>query len=127
MLVVKARHPTEVFEKCFLSTWEYSFMTHIDISKPEGLAKLLGEHFDEGEVKEIMRLAGEKEYKDMLTANTKTALEKGAFGAPWFWLRNGKGEEEPLFGSDRFAYMYRFLGVEFEDVKIKDKGEKARL
>jgi glutathione S-transferase kappa 1 len=127
MLVVKDRHPQEAFEKCFVSTWEYSFMTHIDISKLENLAKLLSEHFDEGEVKEILRLMGTKEYKDKLTANTKKALDLGAFGAPWFWLTNNKGEQEPLFGSDRFAYMYRFLNVEFEDVKIVDKGGKARL
>lgn len=127
MLVVKDRHPQEVFEKCFLSTWDYSFITHVDISKLENLAKLLGEHFEEKEVKEIMRLMATPEYKEKLTANTKKALELGAFGAPWFWLRNAKGEEEPLFGSDRFAYMWRFLGVEFEDVKIVDKGTKARL
>lgn len=127
MLVVKDRHPKEVFEKCFLSTWDYSFITHVDISKTQNLAKLLGEHFDENEVKEIMRLMATPEYKEKLTANTKKALELGAFGAPWFWLRNAKGEEEPLFGSDRFAYMWRFLGVDFEDVKIVDKTAKPRL
>ena len=129
MLVVKDRHPVEIFERCFLSTWEYSFVTHVDISKPDGLRQLLGEHFDAAEVKEIMRLGATPEYKEKLTANTKAALDKGAFGAPWFWLRNDEGKEEPLFGSDRFHYMWRFLGVEFEDVRIVDKeGQgKAKL
>jgi glutathione S-transferase kappa 1 len=127
MLAIKSRHPRSKFEDCFLSTWEYSFITHVDISTPQGLTQLLREHFpgDEGEVQEILRLAGTKEYKEMLTANTKKALELGAFGAPWFWMRNDEGKEEPLFGSDRFAYMYRFMGVEFEDVRIVDK--KAKL
>ena len=96
-------------------------MTHVDISKAENLAKLLAEYFDEGEVKEILRLMATQEYKDKLTGNTKKALGQGAFGAPWFWLKNGKGVEEPLFGSDRWAYMWRFMGVEFEDLKIKEK------
>jgi glutathione S-transferase kappa 1 len=121
MLVVKDRHPQEIFEKCFLSTWTYSFITHVDISKPENLAKLLSEHFDEAEVKEIMKLMTTKQYKDRLTDNTKRALELGAFGAPWFWMTNEQGEQEPLFGSDRWAYMFRFMGVKFDDLKIVDK------
>jgi glutathione S-transferase kappa 1 len=126
MLVVKDRHPQEVFEKCFLDTWIYSFVKHIDISKLDGLAKLLSGHFDEKEVKEIMTLMTTKEYKDKLTGNTKTALEQGAFGAPWFWMMNSQGKQEPLFGSDRWAYMFRFMGVEFEDLKIIDKS-KSKL
>ena len=124
MIVVKERHPQDVFERCFLDTWIYSFVKHIDISKPENLAKLLSEHFDNQEVKEIMRLMATKDYKDKLTENTKKALDQGAFGAPWFWMKNDQGKEEPLFGSDRFAYMFRFMGVEFEDLKIIDKKSK---
>ena len=124
MIVVKERHPQDVFERCFLDTWIYSFVKHIDISKPENLAKLLSEHFDNQEVKEIMKLMATKDYKDKLTENTKKALDQGAFGAPWFWMKNDQGKEEPLFGSDRFAYMFRFMGVEFEDLKIIDKKSK---
>ena len=124
MIVVKERHPQEVFERVFLDEWKYSWVTHLDISKMENLTKLLSEHFDDAEVKEILRLMATKEYKDKLTANTKTALDQGAFGAPWFWLTNDKGESEPLFGSDRWAYMFRFVGVEFEDLKIIDKKPK---
>ena len=125
MIVVKERHSQEVFERVFLDEWKYSWVTHLDISKIENLTKLLSEHFDDAEVKEILRLMATKEYKDRLTANTKTALDQGAFGAPWFWLTNDIGESEPLFGSDRWAYMFRFVGVEFDDLKIVDK--KPRL
>jgi glutathione S-transferase kappa 1 len=128
MLVVKDRHPNEVFEKCWLSTWEYSFIKHIDISKPDGLKQMLGEHFGEEEVKEVMRLMGTKEYKDKLTKNTEKVLQQGAFGAPWFWVRNRDGVEEPFFGSDRFSVMWRFLGIEFEDVKLLPPSkEKSKL
>lgn len=128
MLVVKDRHPREAFEKCFLDTWIYSFVTHVNIQQPENLAKLLGEHFEEAEVEEILRLMATQEYKDMLTGNTKTALARGAFGAPWFWMTNAQGMQEPLFGSDRWAYMWDFMGVEYEDLKIVDKTRgKAKL
>ena len=52
---------------------------------------------------EILKAAGEKEWKDKLLANTQKALDLGAFGAPWFWVRNGEGKEEPFFGSDRYV------------------------
>ena len=121
MIVIKERHSQEAFERCFLDTWIYSFVKHIDISKPENLSQLLSEHFDDQQVKEIMRLMATKAYKDKLTEMTKEALERGAFGAPWFWMKNDQGKEEPLFGSDRWAYMFRFMGVDFEDLKIVDK------
>ena len=44
-------------------------------------------------------------YKQRLNDNTKEALERGAFGCPWFWVCNSKGEEEPFFGSDRYVHF----------------------
>ena len=52
---------------------------------------------------EILKAASEMEWKDKLLANTQKALDLGAFGAPWFWVRNGEGKEEPFFGSDRYV------------------------
>ncbi|RVX74635.1 hypothetical protein B0A52_01761 [Exophiala mesophila] len=128
MIAVKDRHSNEKFEQVFLETWRYSFVTHVNIEKPEGLADLLSKFFDEAEVKEILRLVKTQEYKDKLTANTNEALKQGAFGAPWFKVTNSKGEVEPFFGSDRFHFMWDFLGVEHEDLKIVDKREgKAKL
>lgn len=59
--------------------------------------------FSAKEVDEIMAAAETKEWKDKLLANTQEALDKGAFGAPWFWVRNAEGREEPFFGSDRYV------------------------
>lgn len=50
-----------------------------------------------------MTAAETKEWKDKLLANTQEALDQGAFGAPWFWVRNAEGKEEPFFGSDRYV------------------------
>ena len=74
-----------------------------DVSKPEILAEVLARHFSADDVKRILEAANTQEWKQKLNDNTQRALEKGAFGAPWFWVRNGKGEEEPFFGSDRFV------------------------
>ena len=77
---------------------------HVDLSKPDLLHKTLLEIFTKNEADAIIAAAGTDEWKKKLTANTQKVLDQGAFGAPWFWVRNGKGVEEPFFGSDRYVY-----------------------
>lgn len=74
-----------------------------DVSKPETLAETLQSNFSPDETKTILSSANGAVFKQRLNDNTKEALDRGAFGAPWFWVRNGKGAEEPFFGSDRYA------------------------
>ena len=131
MLYIKAHYPRHTYETTFLSLWEYSFNPkyHINISKPPELRHLLsnttlGNFYSPAEIDQILAGAQSKEYKDLLTDQTKKVVEQyGAFGAPWFWLSKDKGEEEPVFGSDRFVYIYDFLGVPWRDVEIVDKDE----
>lgn len=48
----------------------------------------------------------------MLVAETEKVLGLGAFGSPWFWVRNAKGEQEPFFGSDRLVlFLYPLLFI----------------
>ncbi|KAJ5210997.1 HCCA isomerase/glutathione S-transferase kappa [Penicillium cf. griseofulvum] len=127
MIYIKSHFPREKYEITFLSLWEWMFYKGIDISKPENLAELFQSHgYSDSEVKEIMTAASNPEFKQALTAITQTALDKGAYGAPWFWVRNAEGKEEPFFGSDRFAFMWMYLGLPFQDVSIVEK-EKSRL
>jgi glutathione S-transferase kappa 1 len=77
--------------------WEKS----VDVSKSNSLAQVLSKSYSEDEVRMILEEANSVEYKQTLNDNTKEALERGAFGCPWYWVRNSKGEEEPFFGSDR--------------------------
>lgn len=102
MIYIKQRYPREQFEKTFLLLWEWIFYKNIDISKPENLTTLLQNNgYSDEEVKKILSAASSPEYKEALTANTQRVLDQGAYGAPWFWVRNQEGKEEPFFGSDR--------------------------
>lgn len=70
-----------------------------------------------------MQAANSKEYKDMLTAQTKMVVEKyGAFGCPWMVVTNEKGKKECFFGSDRWGYVWDSLGVEWDDISVRAKG-----
>lgn len=102
MIYIKKNFPQEKFETTFLKLWEWMFYEGIDISKPEQLARLFQSNgFSDVEIKQIFAAASSPEFKQALTANTQAALDKGAYGAPWFWVRNSEGKEEPFFGSDR--------------------------
>lgn len=102
MIYIKRHYHQERYETTFLSLWEWMYHKNIDISKPEHLAELLKSHsYTDREIKDILEAAKSPEYKDALTANTQKALDQGAYGAPWFWVRNNEGKEEPFFGSDR--------------------------
>ncbi|KAF7948709.1 hypothetical protein EAE96_007903 [Botrytis aclada] len=123
---IKSRYSVEVFEKTWLEIFNALWVPpQKNITIPEIFKEFLNGlgMFDEKGVEDIMQKATEKEWKDKLLENTKDALEKGAFGAPWMWVRNAEGKEEPFFGSDRFHFMWRFLGVKFKDIEIV-RGEK---
>ncbi|KAF2109282.1 glutathione S-transferase kappa 1 [Lophiotrema nucula] len=117
LIYVKATHPDHfiaTFRDYFLEMWENG----IDLSKPELLAKVLSKRFKEGEVRQVLEAANSPEWKQNLNANTEEALKRGAFGCPWYWVRNSKGEEEPFFGSDRFHYMWEYLGLPWRDIEL---------
>ncbi|KAJ5923976.1 HCCA isomerase/glutathione S-transferase kappa [Penicillium verhagenii] len=127
LIYIKNNYSREQFEKTFLSLSEWMYHKNIDVSKPEKLAELLRSHgFLDEDIKKILAAAASPEYKEALTANTQKALDLGAYGAPWFWVRNSKGKEEPFFGSDRFAYMWQYLDLPFQDIAIIENG-KAKL
>jgi len=72
-----------------------------DVSNPDVLAKVLQQHFSNDEARKILESANSAPYKQLLNDKTREALDRGAFGCPWFFVRNSKGKEEPFFGSDR--------------------------
>ncbi|KAI1074704.1 thioredoxin-like protein [Whalleya microplaca] len=75
--------------------------------------------FTAAEVAQILRAAAEPEAKDALRRTTDEALARGAFGAPWLWVTDRRtGEAEPFFGSDRWHFVYEFLGLPYRDVAL---------
>ena len=92
-----------------------SFWTppNLNVSKMDVLSKVLAETpaaaggsgtmFSPEEVKAILEGAQSAECKGMLKRTTTEALERGAFGAPYFWVTNAEGKAEPFFGNDRYV------------------------
>ncbi|KAJ3474410.1 hypothetical protein NLG97_g9858 [Lecanicillium saksenae] len=92
---------------------EWQVFAHIESCPgPEAAEKL----FSPADVDKIMN--GRAAFKDSVKKVTDEALAKGAFGAPWIWVTNAKGQEEPFFGSDRFNHIYAFLDIPFQDVTV---------
>ncbi|OJJ88512.1 putative DSBA family oxidoreductase [Aspergillus glaucus CBS 516.65] len=118
----KKSTPKSDYEAAYLACLETMWKRQLDISKPEHLTTALRRVFPEEKVQEILTGASNPEIKAELTAVTeKVVKEQGAFGCPWFWVKNAEGQEEPFFGSDRFHYMWRYLGLPFEDIKLKSR------
>ncbi|KAF2202902.1 thioredoxin-like protein [Delitschia confertaspora ATCC 74209] len=122
---IKARYPdllAPVFLEIFSAMWENGK----DVSKQDLLAEVLSKHFSEEQVREILENANSPLYKQKLNDNTQEAIARGAFGCPWFWVRNSKGVEEPFFGSDRFHYMWDFLDLPRRHLAL-GRAEKAKI
>lgn len=109
-MYVKEAHPQEfvgVFVSIFHAMWEDGK----DVSKPEVLAEVLQQRFDQDGATKILESANSAPYKQRLNDNTKEALDRGAFGCPWFFVRNSKGAEEPFFGSDRYVALQFYPAI----------------
>lgn len=126
MLYIKDNYLKDRYEHQFGELWTSYWKDQMDISKPDVMGECLGRHFSQDDVERILVGGTSPKYKKSLTDETAKMVEKGAFGAPWFIVRNKEGKEEPFFGSDRFAHMLQYLGVEFQDITILPK-DKSRL
>ena len=67
--------------------------------------------FHEGNLEDCV----EKEFdadknKRELMQNTREALELGAYGVPFWRIKNDSGAVETFFGSDRFNHLAKFIG-----------------
>ncbi|KAF2142024.1 uncharacterized protein K452DRAFT_270732 [Aplosporella prunicola CBS 121167] len=120
--------PQEKYIASFRELWIALWEQQMDLSKPQCLVETLRRQFSAEEVEKIMEATKTQEIKQKLIDTTQQALDRGAFGCPWFWVRNEKNEEEPFFGSDRFHFMWRFLDLPWRDIEIvaKSKG-KAKI
>jgi len=127
ILYIKANYPTAKFETVFYSLFLALWVPpQSNLSKSANLHALLLENFTSVQADEIIASAGTSAVKQQLTDITKMVVEKqGAFGSPWCWVTNSEGKSEPFFGSDRFHFMWEFLGLPWQDIKLLSKEETA--
>ncbi|KAK3333396.1 thioredoxin-like protein [Cercophora scortea] len=135
---IKQTRPSQVFEATLYHLLQ-TFWTppNADLSQPAVLRSALSSAvsvsgrnlFTPAEVDEILTAASSQKMKDALKATTQEALDRGAFGCPWLWVTDKEGRGEPFFGSDRFHFIYKFLGLPYQDVTLlppASEGESER-
>ncbi|KAJ7894585.1 hypothetical protein B0H13DRAFT_1624749, partial [Mycena leptocephala] len=115
------------FEQAWLAFFRAScILPHANLSQQSDLRALLGKcgFFSDAEADAILAAAQEKQWKDRLLENNTKVLELGAFGAPWMWVRNAQGKEELFFGSDRFHFVWEYLGLPWKDFELLPRQAK---
>lgn len=127
MCYIKEHYPRDKFEEAMRLLWVAVWQKDIHVSQEPLLLAVWSELFTPEELKVILSAADTPEYKKKLQDNTKEAVELGAFGAPWLTVRNSKGEESSFFGSDRFHFIYRFLGLPTDDMTVRMGPGKLKL
>ncbi|KAJ7729075.1 putative glutathione S-transferase kappa 1 [Mycena maculata] len=124
---IKATFPRTTFEQAWLALFHGMWIPpHANICLPDAFRQTLHDSklFSDADLDGIVAAAGQQEWKDCLLANTKKVLDQGAFGAPWMWVRNAQGKEEPFFGSDRFHFMWEYLGLPWKDIELMPRQAK---
>ncbi|KAF7355355.1 Glutathione S-transferase kappa [Mycena sanguinolenta] len=104
MCYIKATFPQTTFEQAWLAFFRANWIPpHANLSEPDAFCAVLRatKLFSDAEV-----------------------LDQGAFGAPWLWVRDATGKEEPFFGSDRFHFVWQYLGLPWKDIELLPKQAK---
>jgi glutathione S-transferase kappa 1 len=101
MSYIKSSYSSQKYEDVFGELWIETWQRHNDLSSPEKMIGCLRRHFEAEDVEKIMAGASTPAIKQELLDVTKKALDRGAFGCPWFVVTNKEGKAEPFFGSDR--------------------------
>ncbi|KAK2605319.1 hypothetical protein N8I77_008165 [Diaporthe amygdali] len=127
---IKANYPREIYH----AVWAHLFQRfwtppNLNLTKVDVFTDVLAEfkEFTPEDCEKILTATKSQEVKDALTKATQSAIDKGAFGAPWLWVRNDKGEAEPFFGSDRFHFIFKHLGLPHQDIALLPPGATSKL
>lgn len=126
-MYIKSHFSKFQYEEAFRLLWVALWENNIDVSGEAQLSSVWSPLFTPEELTRILKATNTPEVKKMLLDYTAEALKQGAFGAPWFNVRNRKGEENPFFGSDRFHFMFQFLGLPMSDIEIAVGGGQSKL
>lgn len=92
------------FDKLHPRLFEAAFITDRDLGSSDTLIDILSAA--ELNAEELMADAASQSIKDELKANTEEAIDRGAFGAPTFFVG-----DQMFFGNDRFDFIERALAA----------------
>jgi 2-hydroxychromene-2-carboxylate isomerase len=94
-----------VFDDVHQSLFDAMFVHDLDLSNPDVLVQILNEA--ELNVDELTSDISSQSIKDELRANTEEAVQRGAFGAPTFFVG-----DQMFFGNDRMGFIREALALE---------------
>jgi 2-hydroxychromene-2-carboxylate isomerase len=105
LLLMRTAHAAQqagVFEPFHAAIYPAFWCDEVDLGQPQCIADVLGAaRVDAGP---LLEAALEAPAKDVLRATTEEAVERGAFGAPTFFVG-----DEMFFGNDRLDFVERAL------------------
>ncbi|GJJ78853.1 glutathione S-transferase kappa 1 [Entomortierella parvispora] len=121
LLIVIQKCEPALYQACVEALYGAYWGKGEDVTQKEVIMAALAPVFNgsESKVAELIQMAAEKDIKQKLVDNTNEALDKGAFGAPWFVVKQaGSDEEHFFFGSDRFELMTNFLDLPYYGLAV---------
>ena len=143
LIVIQDSFGADVFEGVTLGMFQAVWQDGRDLGDNTILRDVLDELLSKfgigknGEVDMVLQEIQNKATKDKLSQNTAEALELGAFGAPFMNVKRWKDGEDgkevkgaSFFGSDRFEFIFDYLGLPLQRMRILRKDElteKAKL
>ncbi|TKA67335.1 hypothetical protein B0A55_08860 [Friedmanniomyces simplex] len=130
LIYTQSHYPRSTYESLWLNCFRAMWNDHLDLSISANMLTAVQRTFPDNaqDISAIMSSSDDPEIKGKLTANTEHAFKDlGAFGCPWFWVTDGEGKGEPFFGSDRWGFMWEFLGVPGCGYEVLGVGERTHV
>ncbi|KAI1168647.1 thioredoxin-like protein [Nemania serpens] len=141
---IKSAFPAEVYTTAFAYLFHAFWTLHKVPNSVPALKEVLSETpayfqpsssppsssseklFTPEQISRIIDAVSAPEVKTALKSRVDEALARGAFGAPWIWATDVRGQTEPFFGSDRWHCVYDFLGLPYQKMQLLPP-QKSRL
>lgn len=112
LTVVKAESPNNL-ESLSRALWQRHYGLGLEITSIEAMNDcLVKAAISRAVADRYLTLTQSDAVKEQLKLVTQTAIDKGAFGAPTFFVETPEGEEM-FFGSDRFHLVAQLLGFKW--------------
>jgi len=117
LLTVVAKESPTHLEVLSRALWTIYYVEDKDFTTPKGLMEACeSSGIAHDKASKYMELSQSAEIKEALKQNTADAVNRGAFGAPTFFVKrlDDGSEEEMFFGSDRFPVFSQLYGLPWD-------------